>query len=107
MDNHSRFCYARGHETSWQSRAAGRTPPKSDWVTALRRDLSKGGLGCEGIGEFSGSLESGLSAERETGLAHEADPWATSAADACSDGDSDQAAGRWRPASGVRHGPLD
>src|SRR5580698_2345034 len=107
MDNHSRFCYARGHETSWQSTAAGRTPPESDWVTALGRDLSKGGLGCEGVGELSGAVESSLSAERETGLAHEADPRTAAAADARPNVNPDQAAGRRRPAGGVRHGPLD
>src|SRR5208282_5279086 len=107
MDNHSRFCYAGGHETSWQSRAAGRTPPESDWVAALGRDLSKGGLGCESVVELSGAVESSLSAERENGLAHEADPRAAAAADARPDGDSNQAAGRGRAAGGVRHGPLD
>src|SRR5208337_3998279 len=107
MDNHSRFCYAGCHETSWQSRAAGRTPPESDWVTALRRDLSEGGLGCEGVGELCGAVESSLSAERKTRLAHEADPGTAAAADARSDGDSNQAAGRRCPGGGVCHGPLD
>jgi len=71
MDSHSRFCYARAHETSWQSGAAGRTPPQSDWVTALGRDLPKGGLGCEGVGELGGAMEASLSALRHSLISFE------------------------------------
>lgn len=106
MDNHSRFNYGRGHGTGWQSRVAGTTPPESGRVAALWRDLPESCLGCEGVVEFFGALESCLLAEREDGPANEGDSGTTAQADAGADGEPDQTAGRRRSTGGVCQGPL-
>ncbi len=107
MDNRSLIWYARGHETSWQSTAAGAASPKSDRVAALGRDLSEGGLGCEVVGELSGAVASSLSAERKTRSAYQADPGAAGPAERNANCDADEPSGRWRPESGICHRPLD
>lgn len=91
MDNHSRFGYGWWPETSWQSKGAGTAPQGSDRVAALERDLSEGCLGCEGVGELGGALESSLPSARENGLAHEADSRTAASVNAGADGEPDQA----------------
>src|SRR5664280_2006286 len=107
MDNHFQFCYVWGHETSGQSTAAGKTSPESDRFAVFGRDLSEGGLGGEVVGELSSTVAPSLSAERKARFTHQTDSGAAGSADTGPNSNADELAGRWRPGSGVRHGPLD